>query len=51
MTTAHIYDHRPEACSLLNLAGLCQRCHNHHDMEMRRRERRERLMEKQRMLF
>ena len=43
LTTAHIFDHRPEACSLLNLAGLCQRCHNRHDAETRRRERRERL--------
>ncbi len=25
LTTAHIYDKRPEAASLLNLAALCQR--------------------------
>lgn len=36
LTTAHIYDHRPEACSLLNLAALCQRCHNKHDAKQRR---------------
>lgn len=43
LTTAHIFDHRPEASSLLNLAALCQKCHNHHDAKMRRdgiRERR-----------
>ena len=43
LTTAHVYDHRPEAASLLNLAALCQRCHNGHDAEMRRRNRRERI--------
>ena len=31
LTTAHVYDKRPEAASLLNLAALCQRCHNRHD--------------------
>jgi len=36
LTAAHIYDHRPEAASLLNLAGLCQRCHNIYDAPMRR---------------
>lgn len=37
LTTAHIYDHRPEASSLLNLAALCQKCHNGHDAKMRRK--------------
>jgi 5-methylcytosine-specific restriction endonuclease McrA len=36
LTTAHVYDHRPEAASFLNLAALCQKCHNRHDMKMRR---------------
>lgn len=36
LTAAHVYDHRPEAASLLNLAALCQRCHNRHDAKMRR---------------
>jgi hypothetical protein len=36
LTTAHIYDMRPEAAGLLNLAALCQRCHNMHDAPMRR---------------
>lgn len=31
LTVAHIYDHRPEAASFLNLAALCQRCHLRHD--------------------
>ena len=37
LTVAHVYDHRPEAASFLNLAALCQRCHNRHDMKHRRR--------------
>ncbi|MCH7882624.1 MAG: hypothetical protein IIB69_13865 [Proteobacteria bacterium] len=39
LTTAHIYDHRPEAASLLNLAALCQRCHNRHDAKRRQENR------------
>ena len=35
LTCAHVYDHRPEAASLLNLAALCQRCHNRHDAKER----------------
>ena len=31
LTTAHVYDRRPKAASLLNLAALCQRCHLRHD--------------------
>lgn len=41
LTTAHVYDHRPESASLLNLAALCQRCHNRHDRKERQRHRRE----------
>lgn len=37
LTVAHVHDHRPEACSLLNLAALCQKCHNGHDAVERRR--------------
>lgn len=44
LTTAHVFDHRPEAASLLNLAALCQKCHNGHDMKMRRENRRARLI-------
>ena len=35
LTVAHVFDHRPEAASLLNLAALCQRCHNRHDAKHR----------------
>lgn len=43
LTTAHIFDERPEAASLLNLAALCQKCHNGHDAKGRRDRRRARL--------
>lgn len=43
LTTAHVHDDRPEAASLLNLAALCQRCHNRHDAKARQRRRRERI--------
>lgn len=36
LTAAHVYDDRPEASSLLNLAALCQKCHNGHDAQARR---------------
>lgn len=36
LTTAHVFDERPEAASLLNLAALCQKCHNAHDAPKRR---------------
>lgn len=36
LTTAHVFDDRPEASGLLNLAALCQRCHNNHDAKARR---------------
>jgi hypothetical protein len=39
LTCAHVYDQRPEACGLLNLAALCQRCHNRHDAPGRRQRR------------
>lgn len=51
LTTAHVYDHRPEACSLLNLAALCQRCHNRHDAKARRAGMRERALAGQPSLF
>jgi len=31
LTTAHIYDEIERPHNLLNLAGLCQRCHLNHD--------------------
>ena len=42
LTAAHVFDHRPEAASLLNLAALCQKCHNGHDAKMRVEGRRQR---------
>lgn len=39
LTAAHVFDHRPEAAGLMNLAALCQRCHNRHDMKMRQQNR------------
>ena len=51
LTAAHVYDHRPEAASLLNLAALCQRCHNRHDSAMRRAGTRERRAASQPALF
>jgi len=40
LTVAHVSDERPEAASLLNLAALCQRCHNRHDVPGRQARRR-----------
>lgn len=42
LTTAHVFDDRPEASNLLNLAALCQRCHNRHDIKKRRAGTKER---------
>ena len=46
LTTAHVFDDRPEAASLLNLAALCQKCHNSHDNKSRHRKRKQRLDQK-----
>lgn len=43
LTTAHVFDHRPEVADLLNLAALCQKCHNSHDAKMRHSERKKRV--------
>jgi len=43
LTCAHVHDRRPEAASLLNLAALCQRCHNRHDAKARAFNRRQRM--------
>ena len=40
LTVAHVYDRRPENSSLLNLAALCQRCHNRYDARDRLANRR-----------
>lgn len=39
LTTAHIYDEIERPHNLLNLAGLCQLCHNRHDSNKRRLNR------------
>ncbi len=44
LTTAHVFDDRPEVSNLLNLAALCQLCHNRHDVKSRNRRRIERRM-------
>ncbi len=51
LTTAHVYDHRPEAASLLNLAAWCQLCHNRHDAAHRAAGKRRRRHEGQADLF
>lgn len=43
LTTAHVWDDRPEAASLMNLAALCQKCHNAHDAPARQKRRKERM--------
>lgn len=35
LTIAHLHDMNPANCADDNLAALCQRCHNIHDMTMR----------------
>jgi len=53
LTVAHVFDERPEAASLLNLAALCQRCHNRHDAPGRqaRRKARNEVRTGQRLLW
>ena len=51
LTVAHVFDKRPEACGLLNLAALCQRFHNRHDARDSARDRRERRRGAQGRLF
>lgn len=42
LTVAHVWDKRPEAANLLNLAALCQRCHLRWDRWQHRETRRSR---------
>jgi 5-methylcytosine-specific restriction endonuclease McrA len=53
LTVAHVFDERPEAASLFNLAALCQRCHNRHDAPGRQARRKARIEARtgQRLLF
>lgn len=41
LTIAHLYDENPQNASEDNLAALCQRCHNLHDIAMRRHHARQ----------
>jgi hypothetical protein len=41
LTTAHIYYNIVRPHQLLNLAALCQLCHNKHDAAMRAKNRKE----------
>lgn len=40
LTCAHVFDDRPEASGLLNLAALCQACHNRLDAPRRASQKR-----------
>jgi len=40
LTTAHIHENIERPHQLLNLAGLCQRCHLRHDIKLHMRIRR-----------
>lgn len=46
LTTAHIFDDIERPHQLLNLAALCQLCHNRHDAKDRAIRRKERAREK-----
>lgn len=39
LTIAHIHDQNPQNVDENNLAALCQKCHNSHDVEYRKRNR------------
>ena len=39
LTTAHLFDSRPENCFYFNLAALCQQCHNSLDAQSRAKGR------------
>ena len=51
LTTAHIYSNIERPHQLLNLAALCQWCHNRHDATMRARGRAERRKDKNQLLL
>ena len=46
LTVAHVYDHRPENASLLNLAALCQKCHLNYDRHLHAANARETRLKK-----
>lgn len=51
LTAAHVFDKRPEAASLLNLAALCQKCHNGHDAKDRHQTIKDRKQKERSPLF
>ena len=51
LTTAHIYDAIERPHQFLNLAALCQKCHNGHDASKRARGRAERCRNKKQLLL
>ena len=51
LTTAHIHDGIERPHQLLNLAALCQKCHNGYDATMRARGRAERRKNKKQLLL
>lgn len=46
LTIAHVDDSDPQNCADSNLKALCQRCHNNHDMPMRKANAKQTLMGK-----
>ena len=51
LTTAHIYDEIENPHQLLNLAALCQKCHNGYDAQNRADGRAKRRNKNQLLLF
>ena len=51
LTTAHIYENINRPHQLLNLAALCQKCHNGHDAKMRTIGKKERRKNKNQLLL
>jgi len=51
LTTAHIFDDIKRPHNLLNLAALCQLCHNRHDAKKRARGIKERRKNKDQLFL
>jgi hypothetical protein len=46
LTIAHVDDPNPNACDDSNLRAWCQRCHNRHDMPMRKQNAKRTMMQR-----
>jgi hypothetical protein len=46
LTIAHMDDSDPQNCDDSNLKALCQRCHNRHDMPMRKQNAKRTMMQR-----